>query len=464
MAGRADRQGPEAAQPPAVNCALILAAGRGSRLQSLDPKPLLPLGGQPLLERSLQAYLEAEGLDSIYVVLGYRGDAVRAQLAHLDERVHWLQHEDWEAGLGTSLARGVAALPQECQQLLVGLADMPWISSRVVEQLLRFDGPEPIVAPTYLGQRGHPVLFRRSLFGELSQLQGDRGAASLLNLHPTYRVEVEEPGILRDVDRPQDVPRLPRVVIWGGGDLATGVAHRLHTSGFPVLILELPQPRMLRWSVALGAAVWRGQISVEGVLARHFEQPPEDWRSCLPVVVDPQGHCLNALRPEVLVDARMLKRNPGLQRHLAPLVVALGPGYCAGEDCHCVIETERGHQLGRVLWQGEALPDTGVPGSIGGQSARRVVRAPATGTFQSCTSLGQAVSQGQILGSVGSTPVVSQLDGLLRGLMQDGVQVVEGEKVADIDPRLDTDIHTISDKARAIGGGVLEAILCRYFG
>lgn len=447
-----------------MNCALVLAAGRGSRLESLDPKPLLPLGGQPLLERSLQAYLQAEGLDSIFVVLGYRGDSVRAQLAHLDKRIHWLQHEDWEAGLGTSLARGVAALPEQCQQVLVGLGDMPWISSQVVEQLLQADASEPIVAPTYLGQRGHPVLFRRSLFGQLCRLQGDRGAASLLRLHPTHLVEVEEPGILRDVDRPQDVPRLPRVVIWGGGDLATGVAHRLFSSGFPTLMLELPQPRMLRCSVSLGAAVWLGQVSVEGVLARRFEHPPQDWRSCLPVVVDPEGQCLKALRPEVLVDARMLKCNGGLQRNQAALVVALGPGHRAGEDCHCVIETERGHQLGRVLWQGEALPDTGVPGSLGGESARRVVRAPAAGAFQSCARLGQAVTRGQTLGTVGSQPVVSQLDGLLRGLIQDGVRVAEGEKVADVDPRLDTDIHTISDKARAIGGGVLEAILCRYFG
>lgn len=445
-----------------VKRAVILAAGRGSRLQRLDPKPLLPLGSQPLLQRTLAAYLESS-LDEIVVVLGYQAELVRSRLELDDPRLRWLEHSGWEQGLGSSIAFALNHL-SACDEVLLGLGDMPWISTAVIERLLQSPPEWELVAPSYQGRRGHPVLCRPSTFSDLRRLEGDRGAASLFQLHNSRLVEVEEPGILRDVDRPQDVPNLPRVVIWGGGDLATGVAHRLFQSGFPVLILELPQPRMLRSSVAFASAIGAGQVEVEGVPARHFANPPQDWRHVIPVVVDPQGSWLNPLQPDVLIDARLLKRNEGLHPSLAPLVVALGPGLSAGRDCHCVIETDRGHWLGQVIWEGQARPDTGVPGTLGGESWRRVVRSPATGLFRRQAQLGDRVQAGQCLGTVEGQPVLSELTGLLRGLVQDGLRVDQGEKLADVDPRQEVDLHTISDKARAIAGGVLEAILARYFG
>lgn len=249
--------------------------------------------------------------------------------------------------------------------------------------------------------------------------------------------------------------KLPRVVLRGGGDLGTGVAHRLFVSGFPVTILELPEPRVIRRTVSFANAVFTGEQSVEGVLARRDTEP---WTPGLIAVrIDPGGEELARLEHEVLVDARMTKRNLGTSIDQARVVIGLGPGFEAGVDVHHVVETQRGHDLGRVVRK--ALQDTGIPGEIGGQTARRVVKAPATGRFRASVRLGDQVTEGQLLGHVDEHEVRSRLTGLLRGLLHDSLMVHSQEKLADVDPRLDTDLYTISDKARAIGGGVLEAIL-----
>lgn len=258
---------------------------------------------------------------------------------------------------------------------------------------------------------------------------------------------------------------LPRVVVRGGGDLGTGVAHRLFMAGFPVLLLELPQPRMIRHTVCFGEAVYRGEHRVEEVVARLCRDLPEgDWDG-IPVLVDPGGERLEALAPGVLVDARMLKGNHGTRRDQAPVVIGLGPGFTAGVDVDFVVETHRGHDLGRVLAEGAALPDTGIPGTLGGESSRRVVRAPAAGVFRPQRLLGETVASGDCLGRVGETPVHSALAGLLRGILHEGLEVRAGEKLADVDPRgPEVDVHTLSDKARAVAGGVLEAAMRALFG
>lgn len=251
--------------------------------------------------------------------------------------------------------------------------------------------------------------------------------------------------------------RLPPVAIRGGGDLGSGVAHRLHRAGFPVVILELARPRMIRRTVCFAEAVYRGEWTVEGVRARLVDEPGGDD---LPVLVDPEGRWLDRARPHVLVDARMLKRPPERGLDQAPVVIGLGPGFTAGEDAHYVVETHRGHELGRVIDRGPALPDTGVPGKLGGEDARRVVKAPVDGVFRTERQVGDLVQDGDALGFLGETPVAARLAGLLRGLMHDGMEVRQGEKIADVDPRgAGIDIHTISDKSRAIGGGVLEAVM-----
>lgn len=254
------------------------------------------------------------------------------------------------------------------------------------------------------------------------------------------------------------------VLIKGAGDLASGVAYRLFRVGFPLVMTELPQPTVVRRAVAFAQAVYDGQTCVEGIPARLAACPDEalalarDGR--IAVLVDPEARAVAALRPRVVVDAIMAKRNLGTRLTDAPLVIGLGPGFRAGVDVHAVIETNRGHWLGRVLLRGEAEPNTGVPAPVAGRGAERVLRAPADGLFVGLRAIGDTVAEGDVLGHVGGVAVVAPFDGCLRGLLQSGVPVHRGMKIGDVDPRATREhCFTISDKALAIGGGVLEAVL-----
>jgi len=451
--------------------ALLLAAGAARRMGRC--KQLLPLQGRPLLQHALD-HLLASRVDSVVLVLGCEGERVLQSLSlPSGDRVRLVHNPDWRTGMASSLACGLLAAP-EAEAVLVALGDLPAIPPAVVDRLIEeaARGGCTVVAPVFEGRRGHPVLFLRTHFDQLRALEGDSGGAGILRAHPgqVRLVPVDSPGILLDVDRPQDLFRLPGgehlplVVLRGGGDLASGVAHRLFVSGFPVVILELPQPRMIRRTVSFAEAVYRGQVRVEGVSARRVEDP----LACpgeIPVLLDPEADTLRGLEPGVLVDARMLKANRGTCREQAPVVVGLGPGFQAGQDVDFVVETQRGHELGRVLLEGAAQPDTGIPGVLGGESSRRVVRAPGAGLFRVEREIGCLVQRGERLGRVGSSPVLSPLDGLLRGLLHDGLEVRAGEKIADVDPRgHQVDVHTLSDKSRAVGGGVLEAIMRGIFG
>lgn len=255
------------------------------------------------------------------------------------------------------------------------------------------------------------------------------------------------------------------VVIRGGGDLATGVAHRLHRAGMRVAVTELVQPTVIRRAVALAAAVYEGQVEVEGLVARLAESDEEIHAALaagqVPVVIDPQGKVIPRLRPTVVVDAIMTKRNTGATAITdAPIVIGLGPGFTAGVDVHAVIETNRGHHLGRVILSGSAEPHTGVPGPSAGFTVERVLRAPCAGTLTGQRRIGDPVETGEAVASVAGQPVVAKISGVLRGLLADGLLVKPGMKVGDVDPRgVREHCFTISDKARAIGGGVLEAIL-----
>lgn len=254
------------------------------------------------------------------------------------------------------------------------------------------------------------------------------------------------------------------VVIKGAGDLASGVAHRLHQAGFPVIMTEIPRPTVIRRAVAFAEAVYSGAVTVEGVTARLVTGPEEALtkatRGEIAVLVDPRAGVIATLRPEIVVDAIMAKTNLGTSMEQAPIVIALGPGFTAGRDAHAVVETRRGHYLGRVIWQGEALPNTGIPGEVMGYTEERVLRAPADGIFMGCKANGDLVTTGETVAMVGEVPLPARISGVLRGILHDGLEVTRGMKVGDIDPRGERDYcFTISDKARAIAGGVLEAIL-----
>jgi len=258
-----------------------------------------------------------------------------------------------------------------------------------------------------------------------------------------------------------------RVLVRGGGDLASGVAWRLYQSGFRVVITEIPEPLAVRRKVAFCEAVYDGQSMVEGVkalLVKGPEQVAEVWdQGFIPVLVDPDALCRRAIQPEVIVDAILAKKNLGTSAKDAPLVLALGPGFEAGEDAHFVVETQRGHNLGRIIASGSAAPNTGVPGAVQGITSDRVLRAPASGPWQNTLDIGDRVKKGDLIGTIRGEALHASIDGVLRGLIHPGVTVSKGLKMGDIDPRgIREFCFTISEKALAIAGGVLEGILRVY--
>lgn len=254
------------------------------------------------------------------------------------------------------------------------------------------------------------------------------------------------------------------IVVRGGGDLATGVIYRLSKAGFPVIVAELARPLTIRRAVAVSSAVFDGVIEIEGLRARRVADGAEARALAaegqIAVLVDPDGASLPALRPAVIIDARMAKRNLGTHRDDAPLVIALGPGFSAGDDCHAVIETNRGHRLGRVIWHGSAEPDTGRPGAVQGKQNERVLRAPADGFVEPRAAIGDGLAAGEVVATVAGAPVLAPFDGVLRGLIHPSVSVTTGMKIGDVDPRGERMFcFEISEKALAIGGGVVEAVL-----
>ena len=255
-----------------------------------------------------------------------------------------------------------------------------------------------------------------------------------------------------------------RVIVRGGGDIATGTIYHLYQCGFQVLILECAQPTAIRRKVAFCEAVYDGTATVEGVCCRRISDLSECdsvWMNGeLPLLIDPAGDAIPEFQPSALVDAILAKQNLGTNRSMAPLTIALGPGFTAGEDVDAVIETMRGHNLGRIIRQGSALPNTGVPGPIAGESARRVIHAPASGVIRNLADISDLVQEGEVIARIGETPVYASLTGVLRGIIRDGFPVQQGLKIADIDPRKEQqkNCFTISDKARCIAGSVGEVI------
>jgi xanthine dehydrogenase accessory factor len=251
------------------------------------------------------------------------------------------------------------------------------------------------------------------------------------------------------------------IAVRGGGDLATGVIQKFYRAGFPVIILETSAPTAIRRSVSLCEAVYDGFAQVEDMYCRRVSDT-DDLESCwqdgaIPLLVDPSGESIHAIKPAAVIDAIIAKRNLGTNRSMADIIIALGPGFCAGEDADAVIETMRGHDLGRLIFQGSAKPNTGVPGDIGGKDAQRVLHATISGTVIHKKQIGDVAESGEILLTVGGTEIRSPFTGLLRGLIREGMNVPKGMKIADIDPRTNVDWRTISDKARCLGGAVLEA-------
>ncbi len=260
------------------------------------------------------------------------------------------------------------------------------------------------------------------------------------------------------------------VIVRGAGDLASGVIHRLIRAGFPVIALETKNPSCVRRTVSYCEAVYENYATVEGLTAVLTNSVSTDnvrySENTFPLVIDPDGETIAKLKPDVVVDAIMAKRNLGTNMAMAPLTIALGPGFCAGKDVNYVIETMRGHNLGRIIDNGTAAPNTGIPGLIAGQSVKRVVRAPEYGVIHPIKNIGDHVEEGDTIAYIdmtdtnGTAEVYAALTGILRGMIHDGFTVNKGFKIADIDPRESErdNCYTISDKARCIAGSVLELV------
>ena len=253
------------------------------------------------------------------------------------------------------------------------------------------------------------------------------------------------------------------IIVRGAGDLATATIIRLHNSGFRVICLDIDKPTVIRRTVSFAQAMFDGHAVVEGVRARRCAA--EDVMSVLaqgeiPVVADPEGRCIRMYKPEVVIDAIIAKRNLGTNRGMAPCTIALGPGFVAGSDVDCVIETTRGHALGRLIYEGSAKPNTGIPGNIGGFTSERVIHSPCAGEFIACRKIGDIVKAGDVIAHVGDCEVRATIDGMIRGLLHDNLTVPEHFKIADIDPRGEkAEYLTCSDKARSLSGSVLEAVM-----
>lgn len=254
------------------------------------------------------------------------------------------------------------------------------------------------------------------------------------------------------------------VLIRGGGDLASGVALRLHRCGAKVIITELEQPLVVRRSVAFAEAVYSGAAQVENTRALRVANALSALEVVsegnIAVLVDPMGESVHFIRPEVLVDARLLKQPPEVNFPSVPLQIGLGPGFIAGENCSAVVETMRGPYLGRVYWQGTAEVDTGIPEAVLQHQGDRVLRSPGDGVLETVAEIGDVLQAGELIARIGETAVIAPFKGLLRGLMHDGLRVETGLKIGDMDPRLNPDLcKLVSDKALAVGGGVLEIML-----
>ena len=255
------------------------------------------------------------------------------------------------------------------------------------------------------------------------------------------------------------------VLIRSGGDISSGIIERLYKCGFKVVVLETGNPSSIRREVSFGEAVYRKKMTINGltsVLADNIEEMEKILENDeIPVLIDEKGRYISILKPFILIDAILAKKNLGTHINMAPITIGVGPGFFAGKDVHAVIETKRGHHLGEVIYSGEAIKNSGIPGNIGGFAKERVIHSEWEGNIRNISKIGDTVRKGETIALINGNKILATIDGILRGIIRDGYFVTKGFKIADIDPRMDEyeNCFTISDKARSVGGGALEAIL-----
>jgi xanthine dehydrogenase accessory factor len=449
--------------------AIIMASGFSRRMGR--NKLLLLYEGKPLIDHVID-HVSGSGLERVFLVSGSEEVLERGRLKHIST----IFNGSAEAGQSESVKAGILNSP-ECEGYMFFAGDQPLLDEDTIRLLADSfrSNPDSIVVPVFEGRKGSPVIFPARFRDELLALEGDTGGRDLLKAHPdsVLKVEVREASMLFDIDTQEEYMALTAhvrrsretVVVRGGGDIASGTIHKLHSCGYKVLVLETEAPTAIRRAVSFCEAVYEGSASVDGVTSR-LARTPEEIGRCwaageVPVAVDPQGELIKIVKPMAVVDAILAKKNLGTSRAMAPITVGLGPGFTAGSDVDAVIETMRGHTLGRLIFQGSALPNTGIPGEIAGHDLDRVIHSPAEGAIENLAEIGDTVRKGDIIAMVEGCPARAAIDGVLRGIIRNGTRVFKGMKIADIDPRTceRQNCFSISEKARNIAGGVLEAIL-----
>ena len=457
--------------------AVILASGFSKRMG--ENKLLLPLDDKALIEHALDKIARCSF--SNVILVSSHDDILKMGR---DRNIIAIYNSNAEKGQSESIKLGILN-SSECEGYMFFTGDQPLLDIDTINLLISsFENDKSkIVAPVCKGKRGNPVIFPSKFREEFLGLAGDTGGRIIINNHieDALFVEVENEYEFWDVDTQEDYNKLveiqkdvsvmesricgKKVIVRGGGDIASGTIQKLFRSGFKVLVLETEAPTSIRRKVSFSETVYEGSFAVEGIKAKYVADIggiEECWqREIIPVITDPKGEIIPHIKPLAVVDAILAKKNTGTRRSMAPVTIALGPGFEAGCDVDIVIETMRGHDLGRLIFQGKALDNTGIPGEINGYSIERVIYSPGDGVIENFRKIGDVVRIGDIVARVGNNEITAQIAGVLRGIIRNKSKVFKGSKIADIDPRISEKINcfTISEKARNIAGGVLEAIL-----
>jgi len=439
---------------------VILASGFSRRMNK--DKLLLKYKDLPLIEWTIKNAAKSKAGEIIVV---YRDERVKEIATKykakciFNPNAHLGQSEGIKLGLREiELKDGVMFLP----------GDMPLFKGEDIDRLIdEYEREKKIIIPTCLFEFRSPIIFPFRFSEKFFDLQGDRGGKTFLKdfSHSIKEVHFKDVKIFQDVDVEKDLKDLDKriVLIKGAGDIASGVALRLKRCGFKIIMTEIERPSVIRRRVAFASCVYEKSIKVEdteGILVEKLTDIERAWREDkIPVLIDENLSVLNHLNVDVLVDAVLAKKNLGTKIDMAPITIGLGPGFEAGVDVNAVVETNRGHYLGRVYLKGRAEENTGIPGDVLGYREERVIRSPKGGKVKLIKDIGDYVKKGDEILYVDDVLVTASIDGVIRGLIMDGYEVYENMKIGDIDPRGNKDhCYTVSDKALAVAGGVLEAI------
>lgn len=447
--------------------AIVLGSGLSRRMGNIN-KLKLEVKGTPIVKRVTDTLIENEKINEVILVTN---EEIKTSIK-FNEKVKIVTNNNGIKGISESIKLGIQNAENSNFMFVTG--DIFSLSKEIIESLVyRFDN-QNITLPVVLGSFKNPVIFPSRYKERLLSLTGDTGGNKIIKEEEREIIKVIfDENVLEDIDTVEEYLNAIKdeiVIVRGGGDIATGTIQKLKRSGFKVIVTEIDKPSAIRRSIALSEAIYDGFSTVEDIKCKKVNLSKEEIvkafeEDYIPIVVDNNLKILDIIKSDIVVDAILAKKNIGLSKDIAKIVIALGPGFNAGYDCDIVIETNRGHSLGRLIFDGLAKPNTGIPGNIGGFTVERVNHSPLEGVIKPKVKIGDIVQEGDVIavieGENETKEVKAKLKGLVRGMIREGYYVTKGFKIADIDARINEyeNCFKISDKARNIAGGVLEAIL-----